>query len=178
MKHRHLDYEPGTPVERLGMAALDDLLDRGDLRDWAQLAHAVAADPHGALADRVLRLVDAHPMYGTSPLWRTWIEWLRDHRATGRARPAAPLADLRRRAGLTQRQVAERMGVGQSDVSRLERRSDAKLSTLRDYATATGATLRLAAERDGHEVELLLEERDRLRPQGPQRRQSSRSRRP
>jgi hypothetical protein len=77
MRHRHLDYPPGTPPGELGLAGLDDLLDRGDLDDWAPLARAVAADPHGVLADRVHRIVEAHPMYGTSLLWRTWIDRLR-----------------------------------------------------------------------------------------------------
>ncbi len=141
-------------MERLGLAALDDLLDRGDLGDWAPLARAVRADPHGAVADRVLRLVDAHPMYGTSRVWRTWIERLRDSAPASRPAPPVALAELRRRAGLTQAEVAARMGVGQSDVSRLERRADAKLSTLRAYAAAVGTTLRLVATAGDGAVEI------------------------
>lgn len=78
MRYRHLDYPPGTPVEALGRAAIDDLLDRGDLRDWAPLARAIARDPRGELADTVLHLCAAHPMYGTSVLWSSWIGRLRD----------------------------------------------------------------------------------------------------
>ena len=52
MIHRHLDYAPDTPVSELGDAALDDLLDRGDLRDWQLLAKAIAADPFGGLTGR------------------------------------------------------------------------------------------------------------------------------
>lgn len=77
MRHRHLDYPPAAGIAELGAAALDDLLDRGDLTDWAPLARAVAADPHGPLADKVLHLCAAHPMYGTSVLWRLWIAQLR-----------------------------------------------------------------------------------------------------
>ncbi|MGH3665497.1 MAG: helix-turn-helix domain-containing protein [Egibacteraceae bacterium] len=157
MRYRHLDYGLQTPVAQLGLAALDDLLDRGDLDDWAPLARAVAADPHGVLAERVLRLVDAHPMYGTSRLWRTWIERLRDCRGPRGAPPAATLRDLRQRAGLTQRQVAARMGVTQPDLSRLERRGDVKLSSLRGYTSAAGATLRLVADSAEGEVELVID---------------------
>lgn len=80
MRHRHLDYPPDAPVETLGRAAIDDLLDRGDLRDWAPLARAIARDPHGQLADTVLQLCAAHRMYGTSRLWTSWIVRLREDR--------------------------------------------------------------------------------------------------
>lgn len=79
MRHRHLEIPEGTPVEDLGLAALDDLLDRGDLDDWRPLLRAIAADPHGQLSERVLHLVDAHQMQGTSALWRGWIASVRVH---------------------------------------------------------------------------------------------------
>ena len=147
MRFRHLDYAADTPVQELGPAALDALLERGDLEAWGPLARAVRADPHGALADTVLRLCDAHPMYGTSTLWRTWIGRLRGQRAE-RPTAAASLAEVRQRRGLTQQQVAVRMGRSQSDVSKLERRADVRLSTLRSYVAATGARLRIAVRYD------------------------------
>lgn len=73
MRHRFLDYVPGTPITELGAAALDDLLDHGDLESWQPLAREIARDPWGKTADTVLRLCDEHPMYGTSPLWNAWI---------------------------------------------------------------------------------------------------------
>lgn len=144
MRHRHLDYEPGTPVDRLGRAALDDLLDRGDLADWTPLAAAILADPYGTLAETVRELCAAHPMYGTSMLWRSWI----DHLRRASTEPPAPrrLAELRTGRGLTQVQVASRAGMAQSDVSKLERRGDPRLSTLERYVLATGGRLRLVAE--------------------------------
>ena len=157
MISRHLDYSLGYPVEALGAAALDDLLDRGDFADWTSLAKAVAKDPQGPLAERVLSLVDAHPMYGTSRLWRGWIERLRDRGPiAGPAAESMSLRGLRERAGLTQQQLAAAMGVAQPDLSRLERRGDAKLSTLRAYAGATGAQLRLVADLGPDQVEVQL----------------------
>lgn len=138
MRHRHLDYPEGTAVAALGPAAIDDLLDRGDLGDWAPLAAAIKSDPEGTLADTVLTLCDAHPMYGTSTLWRTWIQRLRAARPTPR-----DLRGLRVAAGLTQHDVANRMGTRQSDVSKLERRADVRLSTMRAYVAALGGRLRL-----------------------------------
>ena len=53
------------------------------------------------------------------------------------------LRDLRRAIHVTQEQVAERLGGRQVYVSRLEKRADMKLSTLRDYVRAIGGDLQL-----------------------------------
>lgn len=142
MKYRHLDYEPDTPVSQLGPAALDALLDQGDLQTWAPLAQAVLSDPHGEVADTVLRLCEAHEMYGTSTLWAQWIKHLR---VSDRPKAALSLSGLRRARSRTQQQVSGRMGISQSDVSKLERRGDIRVSTLRSYIQATGGSLELRA---------------------------------
>ncbi|MBK8538846.1 MAG: hypothetical protein IPL60_02405 [Ardenticatenia bacterium] len=41
MIHRHLAYPDDAAVTALGDAAIDDLLDRGDLHDWQPLAKAI-----------------------------------------------------------------------------------------------------------------------------------------
>jgi hypothetical protein len=53
------------------------------------------------------------------------------------------LSDLRKSKEMTQEEVAEHLGGRQVYVSRLERRSDMKLSTLRDYVKAIGGQLQL-----------------------------------
>jgi transcriptional regulator with XRE-family HTH domain len=55
------------------------------------------------------------------------------------------LQDLRKARDLTQEKVAEILGVNQENVSRMERRSDLLLSTLRDYITAMGGDLEIIA---------------------------------
>ncbi len=156
MRFRHLDYEPAVPVTELGPAAIDDLLDRGDIETWTPLLRAIRRDPGGVLADTVLRLCDAHPMYGTCPMWRTWIERLR---RLPPPRETLSLAQARIRSGLTQQDVAERMGISQSDVSKLERRSDVRVSTLRAYLEALGAKLDISARSgDGGGMSLRIEE--------------------
>lgn len=52
------------------------------------------------------------------------------------------------------------MGISQSDVSKLERRSDVRLSTLRAYLAAIGATLDVVARSGDGEAMILGIERD------------------
>ncbi len=53
------------------------------------------------------------------------------------------LRDMRKARHITQEQVAEKLGGKQVYISRLEKRSDVKLSTLRDYIRAIGGDLQL-----------------------------------
>jgi hypothetical protein len=55
------------------------------------------------------------------------------------------LRDLRHSQQLTQESIAEFLGIGQDGVSRLEKRGDLLLSTLRGYVEAMGGQLRLVA---------------------------------
>lgn len=56
------------------------------------------------------------------------------------------LRELRRAHKLTQERIAETLGIGQDQVSRLEQRSDLLISTLRSYVEAMGGRLTLVAE--------------------------------
>lgn len=56
------------------------------------------------------------------------------------------LRDLRKARELTQARVAEELGITQDGVSRLEKRSDLLLSTLRKSVEAMGGRLSLVAE--------------------------------
>lgn len=61
-----------------------------------------------------------------------------------RRRVIDELAGVRRSAGLSQTEVAARMGTSQSVVARLESgQIDARLSTLQRYAAAVGSQLEL-----------------------------------
>ena len=55
------------------------------------------------------------------------------------------LRDIRKAAGLTQIELAQRLRVDQAAVSRLEKRGDILVSTLRDYIEALGGKLRIDA---------------------------------
>jgi transcriptional regulator with XRE-family HTH domain len=56
------------------------------------------------------------------------------------------LRDLRKAHELTQERIAEALHISQDGVSRIEKRSDFLLSTLRSYIEAMGGKLRLVVE--------------------------------
>jgi DNA-binding XRE family transcriptional regulator len=58
---------------------------------------------------------------------------------------SATLKELRKRSGQTQEELAAELGVGQDTISRLEKRSDMLLSTLRHYVESIGGHLALVA---------------------------------
>jgi len=70
----------------------------------------------------------------------------RRQRVEDRAMELATLKDLRRAAQQTQEQLAATLGVRQDTISRLEKRSDMLLSTLRHYVEGMGGRLDLVAQ--------------------------------
>ncbi|WP_180902494.1 helix-turn-helix domain-containing protein [Martelella soudanensis] len=75
------------------------------------------------------------------------------------------LRELRVLAGRTQEDVSAGTGFKQNNVSRLEKRADMKLSTLRDYVESLGGTLKIVAEVAGKKVDLSsITERSRHGP--------------
>jgi len=67
------------------------------------------------------------------------------------------LKGLRQALNLTQDEMAQRLEVGQDNVSRLEKRDDLKLSTLRGYVEALGGELQLKVSLPGKsDVDLKL----------------------
>jgi DNA-binding XRE family transcriptional regulator len=55
------------------------------------------------------------------------------------------LQDIRKAQKLTQEQMAKTLNIGQDSISRLEKRSDMMLSTMRSYVEAMGGSLELVA---------------------------------
>jgi len=67
-------------------------------------------------------------------------------RATELIAEEMSLRDLRKARKLTQARVAKTLGITQDSVSRLEKRSDLLLSTLRKTVKAMGGDVRIVAE--------------------------------
>jgi len=64
------------------------------------------------------------------------------------------LAELRKESGLTQEQAAQRTEMTQSELSKLERRDDRLVSTLRRYVEALGGQLEVRAVFGNKEIRL------------------------
>jgi len=82
-----------------------------------------------------------------------------EQRLRSRERAAATLlemdlAGLRGHVEITQEELASRLEVAQSNVSRLERRQDMLVSTLREVVQACGGKLRVIAEFPEGSVEI------------------------
>jgi hypothetical protein len=72
MKHRHLNHETFT------LAAIEDILSRGSLPDWAPLVREIEADPFGAVAEKTLRVCEAVDIYGSSKLFTRLVKAARE----------------------------------------------------------------------------------------------------
>jgi transcriptional regulator with XRE-family HTH domain len=88
-----------------------------------------------------------------------------------RASELATLKDLRQAVAQTQEDLAVSLGVGQDTVSRIERRSDMLLSTLRRYVEAMGGKLELVAEFPDR-PRMVIDKLTRTREKSPTRTQS------
>lgn len=68
MRHRHLEsgFETNT-------AAIADVLERGTLTDWQELARQMRANPTGPHAKAVRRITDRVHYYGTTILWQDYL---------------------------------------------------------------------------------------------------------
>jgi transcriptional regulator with XRE-family HTH domain len=84
-----------------------------------------------------------------------------EHEAAGRAEvqaelAAMKLAELRHARRLSQATIAEVLDMRQGDVSKLERRTDAYVSTLRRFIEATGGSLQIIAKYpDSEPIEII-----------------------
>ena len=78
MDHRHLNHTGFT------LAAIDDIIERGQLPEWQPLLAAIRRDPEGVIAEKTLRICDANPVYGSSQVFRGFIEFCRRERVRDR----------------------------------------------------------------------------------------------
>lgn len=79
----------------------------------------------------------------------------RQERITTKAqklKQAYELSQLRQTANLSQSQLADKMGVSQANISKIENGGDVQLSTLQKYVTALGGKLAVTATMDDGQV--------------------------
>lgn len=92
--------------------------------------------PGDPVALRVEQVLDHLETYGTAAVVRAWL----GHCRAGAAAPTGTLADLRREAGLSQRELAARLGSSQAQVARIEAASSPSLRSLRRYLQGLALT--------------------------------------
>lgn len=75
--------------------------------------------------------------------------------------PPVSLAEIRRKQGFSQSDIADTLGKKQAAVSRLEGRDDWKISSLREYCRSLGAELEVTAKfPNGEKQPIAIEESD------------------
>lgn len=122
----------------------------------------VAADGFGERPDEI---------FSDSRLVATrLLQLLRRHQAHEVVGAALSLREIRQLLGGSQEQLAVNLGKGQAEISRLEKRSDAKLSTIDQYVRSLGGMLKVSVVFDDFEGALALTEApktDRARRKRP-----------
>lgn len=71
MRHRHLNHEQYTA------AALDDIIERGKRKDWADLRGAALADP--SVMQKILRVSLAHASDPYAQRYHFWRQYAERH---------------------------------------------------------------------------------------------------
>jgi DNA-binding XRE family transcriptional regulator len=66
------------------------------------------------------------------------------------------LAEMRKGQKITQAALAEKLGIGQMQISRLEKRKDPRLSTIQRTVAAMGGTLTMVVKLPNHEPMVLV----------------------
>ncbi|MDA8065061.1 MAG: hypothetical protein M0031_06090 [Thermaerobacter sp.] len=68
MRHRHLNpgFEDSVP-------AVEDVLERGHLDDWRDLAREILANPAGTRVQSLRTVLSYYDGYGTARLWKDFL---------------------------------------------------------------------------------------------------------
>lgn len=70
MDHRHLNHRGLT------LAAVDDVISRGNRQDWAELREAVLADR--TILEKVLRVCRAHVADPRAQRYHFWVHYVKE----------------------------------------------------------------------------------------------------
>ncbi len=128
---RNVSADPADPVETWPYEALVTAIERGGIRDWARVTHAIDEAPWGEVARQVEDYLSYAEPDGVTALFGRAIDRAR-RQAAGRERRAVSdeIAALIEKSGLTTEEVARRIGTSRS-----------RLSTYRSGKVVPSATL-------------------------------------
>ncbi|MFD4422412.1 helix-turn-helix domain-containing protein [Agromyces sp. NPDC058484] len=111
LRFRNLTVTPDDSVDRWGVEGILAAIDRGGASNWAKVAHAVEAAPHGPVAADLEEALSIAESVGVTALLRAVLD---DARATPEQRTVRRLRRLARATDLSQQQLAERLGTSRS----------------------------------------------------------------
>lgn len=118
LRFRHVDADPGDPVETWPYEAVVVAVERGTVRDWARLTSAVRQDPWGDLARSLEEYLGyAEPSGVTALLDRAITSARHEADAADRAAVAARVRELVALSGLPAGRLARRAGTSGSRLS-------------------------------------------------------------
>lgn len=90
-------------------------------------------------------------------------------------RIASSLAELREGAGVSQRELAKRIGVSQPRVAAIERSENVTIDVLQQYVESLGAQLEVAAVKGTKKITLLAAAAHRTKPRAKPTKKASRN---
>lgn len=123
-KHRNVGFDDSLSLHDWPAEAIADLVERGTLTDWRNLAAALDEEPWGRVADVITALAESGHTIGN--LLHEIVERRRRHiNEMARRRYAELIAETRRATGLSMREFAARVG---TSASRLSDYENAKVS--------------------------------------------------
>ncbi|MGH2888815.1 MAG: helix-turn-helix domain-containing protein [Solirubrobacteraceae bacterium] len=119
---RHVELDPGLPLELHPAEAIEAMLDRGSLSDWRRVAAEIRRDPWGRVARIVETITSWDEHSGVDALMREVIVRASEQvDRSGRERYAAQIRAWRARTGLSQREFARAAGTSAPRLSDYER---------------------------------------------------------
>lgn len=147
-RFRNVEVARGCPVEEWPAEAIETVMDRGSLSDWALLAAAIRSQPWGEVARTVESVASWDEHYGVDRLMQRVVATARhDYDADGRARYAALIRSWRHTTGLSQRSFARLAGTSPSRLCDYE---NAKVAPTTDVLSRIEGVARSATRsRDG-----------------------------
>lgn len=115
---RNVNISPQEPVEEWPLEAIQAALERGSLRHWRRLAHAIRERPWGSVVRAVEEVLTYSRPYGVATTFERVIERARRNaEAAERGEVAAEVQRLIKRSGLSRRDFASRIGTSASRLS-------------------------------------------------------------
>jgi DNA-binding transcriptional regulator YiaG len=118
LKFRNIIASPDDPVETWPFEGILAAIERGTIPDWRRLAHAIAADPWGPVAQQVLEALRLVRPYGTAELLEDVVVQARKLAVNAeRDQVVSEVRELVVRSGLSRQDFADRIGTSRSRLS-------------------------------------------------------------